>query len=67
MPRNPKDSQSRDDEHEIDAPRVDVIDPDASPERAPTKLDRDDDDDNDDDDIEEIDIEDLSAMEGPDA
>ena len=65
-PRSPKDSQSQDDNDDIDAPRVDEIDPEAIAERAPTKFDSDDDD-ADDDDIEEIDIEDLAAMEGPDA
>jgi len=64
MPSKPKDSQSQDDNDDIDAPRVDEIDPDASPDRAPARLD---DDEDDEDDIEEIDIEDLSAMEGPDA
>ena len=66
MPSKPKDSQSHDDNDDIDAPRVDEIDPDASPDRTPTKFDGDDEEE-DEDDIEEIDIEDLSAMEGPDA
>ncbi|HEY5950428.1 MAG TPA: hypothetical protein VIV40_33285 [Kofleriaceae bacterium] len=71
MPRNQKDSQSREDEEErndLDAPRVDEIEPD---DRAQSKLDDQDDDEDeevDEDDIaEEIDLDDVSAMEGPDA
>lgn len=64
MPRNPKDSQRQEDDDDTGAPRVDEIDPDVSPDRAPARLD---DDDENDDEVEEIDIEDLSAMEGPDA
>jgi hypothetical protein len=66
MPRNPKDSEHQDDDDDIGAPRVDEIDPDASPDRTPARLD-DDEEELNDDEIEEIDISDLSAMEGPDA
>lgn len=71
MPRNQKDSQAREDEEghdDADAPRVDEIEPD---DRAQSKL-----SDEvpyegesiyDDDVVEEIDLDDLAAMEGPDA
>jgi hypothetical protein len=68
MPRNTKDyeDEERDD---TSAPRVDEIEPD---DRAQSKLDdeeddRDDEDVDEDDVVEEIDLDDLSAMEGPDA
>jgi hypothetical protein len=66
MPRSQKDSQHQDDDDDTSAPRVDEIDPDASPDRAPARLD-DDEEELSDEEIEEIDISDLSAMEGPDA
>lgn len=74
MPQNPKDSQYREDEEvdrdDADAPHVDETD--IEPEdRGAVKLDERADEevdgDLDDDLIEEIDLEDLNAMEGPDA
>lgn len=60
MPRS-KDSY----EEEVEAPRVDEYEPD---DRAQKGDEPDDDEDIDDDDIvEEIDLDDLSAMEGPDS
>jgi hypothetical protein len=72
MPRNTKDSQFREDEEiereDAEAPRVDEneIEPD---DRAPSKLDEEAEEEylDDDDIVEEIDLDDLSAMEGPDA
>ena len=69
MPRNTKDSQIREDEEQrddIEAPRVDEIEPE---DRAVSKADVDDQDREDlfDEDPEDIDLDDLSAMEGPDA
>ena len=69
MPRNTKDSQIREDEEprdDIEAPRVDEIEPE---DRAVSKADVDDQDREDlfDEDPEDIDLDDLSAMEGPDA
>jgi hypothetical protein len=68
MPRNTKDSQIREDEEErddLDAPRVDEIEPD---ERVTSRLADDSPEAIDDDDlIEDIDLDDLAAMEGPDA
>ena len=69
MPRNTKDSQFREDEEErddVEAPRVD--EEDASDDRAPSKLEEEADEYDDDDDlVEDIDLDELSAMEGPDA
>ncbi len=70
MPRNTKDSQFREDEEErddVEAPRVD--EDEALDDRAPSKLDEDAEayDDDDDDLVEDIDLDELSAMEGPDA
>lgn len=76
MPPNPKDSQYREDEEVdrdvLDAPQVDETD--IEPEdRGAAKLDEHVDDERardeevDEDVIEVIDLEDLSAMEGPDA
>jgi hypothetical protein len=70
MPRNTKDSQFREDEEErddVEAPRVDEND--VEDDRAPSKLEEeaDDHDDDDDDLVEDIDLDELSAMEGPDA
>jgi hypothetical protein len=72
MPRTPKDNEEI--EREDDEPRVDEIEPD---ERSPQKSGDDDqtdedeerngEDDDDDQEAVEIDLEDLSAMEGPDA
>ena len=73
MPHNPKDSQSREDEDERDdsiEPRVDEseLGEDEEEERTPQKSDDiDEDADEEDDEAEEIDLDDLSAMEGPDA
>ena len=70
MPRNPKDSQIREDEEERDdvaAPRVDENEVEDEEERV-SKRDEDEDEEIDDDDVvEDIDLDDLSAMEGPDA
>jgi hypothetical protein len=67
MPRTPKDPQGRevdDDEDLRDAPRVDESEEVEEEERARASLE----DDEDDDDLaEEIRVEDLAAMEGPDA
>lgn len=69
MPRTTKDSQIREDEEprdDIEAPRVDEIEPE---DRTVSKADVDDEDREDlfDEDPEDIDLDDLSAMEGPDA
>ena len=71
MPRNTKDSQFREDEEvdrdDADAPRVDEndIEPD---DRAQSKLDEEAvHEDLDDDLVEEIDLDEMVAMEGPDA
>ena len=69
MPRNPKDSQIREDEEERDdlaAPRVDENEVEDEEERV-SKRDEDADEEIDDDDVVDIDLDDLSAMEGPDA
>jgi len=61
MPRTTKDSY----EEEVEAPRVDEYEPD---DRALKGDDLENDEDVDEDDIvEEIDLDDLAAMEGPDA
>ena len=70
MPRTTKDSQFREDEEErddVEAPRVD--EEDAEDDRAPSKLDEEAEDEEVDDDdlVQEIDLDDLNAMEGPDA
>ncbi len=69
MPRNTKDSQFREDEEErddVEAPRVD--EDDAFDDRAPSKLEEEAGEYDDDDDlVEDIDLDELSAMEGPDA
>jgi hypothetical protein len=70
MPRTTKDSQFREDEEEhddVEAPRVD--EEDAEDDRAPSKLDEEAEDEEADDDdlVQEIDLDDLNAMEGPDA
>ena len=70
MPRNQKDSQNREDEDERDdvgAPRVDEHDAPDEDDRVSSKRDDPGDDVSDDDVVEEIDLDDLSAMEGPDA
>ncbi len=69
MPRTTKDSHVRETEDErddADAPRVDEVEPD---ERAPSRLDDDapEAEPDDDDLVEDIDLDDLAAMEGPDA
>ena len=71
MPRNTKDSQLREDEEvdrdDAEAPRVDEndIEPD---DRVPSKLDEEAvHEDLDDDLVEEIDLDEMVAMEGPDA
>lgn len=71
MPRNTKDSQLREDEDadrdDTDAPRVDEtdIEPD---DRTQSKVDEEAvHDDLDEDIVEEIDLDEMSAMEGPDA
>jgi len=69
MPRDTKDSQFREDEEidVVDAPHVDEqdVEPD---ERAASKLDEEAvRDDLDDDIVEEIDLDVMAAMEGPDA
>lgn len=68
MPRTTKDSHVRelDDEHDDgEAPQVDEIEPD---ERVTSTVDQDTDELDDDDDlVEDIDLDDLAAMEGPDA
>lgn len=71
MPRNTKDSQFREDEEldreDMDAPRVDEndVEPD---DRAQAKIDEEAvHDDLDEDIVEEIDLDEMSAMEGPDA
>jgi len=77
MPRNQKDSQGREIEDEeqdtADAPRVDESEVEED-ERARASLDKSDpreerepDDEEDDDLAEELRLDDLSAMEGPDA
>lgn len=73
MPRTQKESQGReveDEERELrEAPRVDEDDA-AEDERAPQtrrSVEDDESDDEEDEIAQEIDIEDLSAMEGPDA
>ena len=69
MPRNTKDSQFREDEEErddVEAPRVD--EEDAEDDRSTSKLDEEAEEEVDDDDlVEEIDLDEISAMEGPDA
>jgi hypothetical protein len=72
MPRNTKDSQFREDEEidreDTEAPRVDEseIEPE---DRAQSKRDEEAEEQrlDDDDIVEEIDLDELSAMEGPDA
>jgi hypothetical protein len=71
MPRTPKHSHEREVEElereDVGAPRVDEIEPD---DRAQSKLFDDEEDmfdDDDDDDAEDLDLDDLAAMEGPDA
>ncbi len=70
MPRNQKDSQIREDEEERDdvaAPRVDENEVEDEEERV-SKRDEDADEEVDEDAVvEDLDLDDLSAMEGPDA
>jgi len=68
---NQKDSQIREGEDERDdvaAPHVDENDVEEEEERVPQRNeDADEDEDEEADEAEEIDVDDLSAMEGPDA
>jgi hypothetical protein len=70
MPRTTKNPHEREVEElereDVGAPRVDDVEPD---DRAQSKLFDDEEDlfDDDDEDAEDIDLDDLAAMEGPDA
>jgi hypothetical protein len=69
MPRSPKDSQIREDEDErdvLDVPLVDEDEIDEDDRVASSKL-VDYDDEASDELVEDIDLDDLAAMEGPDA
>lgn len=71
MPRNPKDSEIDEEERDVEAPRVDESEVEEE-EKAPASLSKRDKHEEgvyevDEDDIaEEIDLDDLAAMEGPD-
>lgn len=72
MPPSPKDSQYRDDEEvdreaNDDAPRVDESEIEPDDRTAAKAEERTGDEEVDDDMIEDIDLDDLAAMEGPDA
>jgi hypothetical protein len=73
MPRTTKDSQFREDEDErddLDVPLVDEDEVEEDDRVTSSKVDEDAEDEADDDDdhlVEDIDLDDLSAMEGPDA
>ena len=70
MPRNTKDSQIREDEEERDdvaAPQVDENEVEEDDRVTSSKPDKDAEEVEDEDIAEEIDLDDLSAMEGPDA
>ena len=72
MPRNTKDSQFREDvdgRDDVEAPRVEDEEEAAEDDRAMSKLDQDavEEEVGEEDLVEEIDLDELSAMEGPDA